>query len=98
MTIVRPNGMIIQVSSSGSEPSIGVAIRLSGRRRYLKEKKMITVQISVAKNALNPSRKKKSASTRPDRDEALSGKRGKSFHIAGFSSPPRAAEDRKSVV
>ncbi len=90
--------MIIQVSSSSSEPSIGVAIRLSGRRRYLKEKTTITVQISVAKNALNPSRKKRSASTRPDTDEALSGKRGKSFHIAGISSPLRAAESRGRVA
>src|SRR5262245_47076985 len=76
-TIVRPNGMIVHASSSASEPSIGVPRVRVAVFRYLIANTTIRTQMSAAKKALIETRKRATASTCPESDEALSGNRGK---------------------
>ena len=100
ITIASTNGMIVHTASRRSEPSMCGGRSASERRRYLTEKNTTRKQIKRAKKPLTASRKKYSASTWPEIVDALSGKSGKSFHIAG--QPPTctcvAFRSRRSIT
>jgi hypothetical protein len=81
MIIVRMKGITLQVISNLREPSMGLGLSYSERRRYFIAKYTTSSVISIEKKMLIPTRKRYRASTSPATVEARSGNKGKFDHI-----------------
>src|SRR5262245_46325440 len=88
ITIVKPNGITDQKTSSQKAPSMDWGRSSSARRRYLTAKKIIMKKINVTKKTETATRKNKSASTRGAMVEACSGKRGNPRFMLQHSPEP----------